>query len=53
MEAFPFEEAFQQIDQPVIVIDDEQTIHGIHFAFSRAAPAVKNCFEMCRTLHTS
>ena len=47
VKAFAFEEAFEQIDQAVIVVDDEQTIHGIYFALSRAAPAVKNCFEMC------
>ena len=35
--AFAFQEAFQQIDQAVIVIDDEQAIHGIYFALSRAA----------------
>ena len=36
VKAFAFEKALQQIDQAVVVIDDEQTIHGIYFAFSRA-----------------
>ena len=36
LEAFAFQKALQQVDQPVVVIDDEQTVHGIYFALSRA-----------------
>ena len=32
--SFALQKAFQQIDESVIVIDDEQAIHSIHFAFS-------------------
>ena len=35
-EAFAFEKAFQQVDQGVVVIHDEQAVHGIYFALSRA-----------------
>jgi hypothetical protein len=34
--AFAFEEAFEQSDQAAVVVDNEQTIHRIHFAFSGA-----------------
>ena len=44
--AFAFEEAFQQIDQGVVVIDDEQAIHGWLFCLFLPGAAVKNCFEM-------
>ena len=33
-EAFAFEEAFQQIDQGMVVVDNEQAIHCWYFAFS-------------------
>ena len=36
LKAFAFEKAFQQIDEGVVVIHDEQTVHGTYFALSRA-----------------
>ena len=32
--SFALQKAFQQVDESVIVIDDEQAIHSIHFALS-------------------
>ena len=37
LETFSFQEAFQEIDQAVIVVHDEESVHGINIAFSRAA----------------
>src|SRR5208337_3462238 len=36
LEAFAFEKASEKIDQGVVIIHDEQTVHGIYFALSRA-----------------
>ncbi len=33
-ETFALQEALQQVDQGVVVVDDEQAIHRIYFAFS-------------------
>ena len=33
-EAFRLEKAFEQIDESVIVVDDEQVVHWIYCAFS-------------------
>ena len=37
VKAFAFEEALQQVNQAVIVIDDEQAIHRISFCLFRAS----------------
>jgi len=36
LEAFAFEKALEKINESVVVIHDEQPVHGIYFALSRA-----------------